>query len=429
MNQAALFASVPNEALTPLAERLRPRSFDDVVGQDHLLKEGAFASQLSSRQFMNTIFWGPPGCGKTTIARLMADVSDAEYVGLSAIDANTASLRDVFKKAKAMHQDGRRTLLFIDEIHRFNKAQQDLFLPYMEDGTIILIGATTENPSFELNNALLSRAQVLTLKALDDTAMAQMLSAVERIETPLPLDAEARQALISMAQGDGRFLIGLCEALLAYEGDELTQNTLKDYLSQRAALYDASGDIHYNLLSAFHKSLRSSDVNASLYWAARMLEGGEDPMVVIRRMVAMAAEDIGMADPNALPQALAAKQAYDFVGWPDARQAIAQAVIYLATAPKSNASYRALDAARAIARETSDLAPPMHALNAPTSMMKEHGYGEGYIYDHDEADGISALPYLPESLQGTQFYTPVERGFEREIRKRLAYLEKKKHPA
>ncbi|MCL4136027.1 UNVERIFIED_CONTAM: hypothetical protein GTU68_001539 [Idotea baltica] len=337
MNQSSLFATSNNK---PLAEVLRPQSFEEVVGQDHLLKEGAFATQLSSGKFINTIFWGPPGCGKTTIARLMASASDTEYVGLSSIDANTATLRTVFEKAKAVQKDGKKTLLFIDEIHRFNKVQQDLFLPYMENGTIVLVGATTENPSFALNNALLSRSQ--------------------------------------------------------------------------------------NLLSAFHKSLRSSDVNAALYWSARMLEGGEDPMVILRRMVAMASEDIGLADPQALTQALAAKEAYDFVGWPDSRQAIAQAVIYLATAPKSNAGYEAMNKALEMARKTSNIAPPMHALNAPTHLMKEQGYGKGYIYDHNTSEGISRLSYLPKELKDIVFYQPVERGFEREILKRLAYIQKQK---
>jgi len=422
MNQSTLFTKSDHQ---PLAESLRPQSFEEVVGQDHLLKEGAFATQLTSGQFINTIFWGPPGCGKTTIARLMASASDAEYVGLSSIDANTATLRTVFERAKAIRLDGKRTLLFIDEIHRFNKVQQDLFLPYMENGTITLVGATTENPSFALNNALLSRSQVLPLYALDDIALEKILAQVESAEKiKLPITDNARKTLIQMASGDGRFFIGLCEALLQYKGaDVLDREALASYLSQRAALYDSSGDIHYNLLSAFHKSLRSSDVNAALYWSARMLEGGEDPMVILRRMVAMASEDIGLADPQALIQALAAKEAYDFVGWPDSRQAIAQAIIYLATAPKSNAGYEAMNKALEKARETSNFTPPMHALNAPTRLMKEQGYGEGYIYDHNTSEGISPLSYLPKELQNLTFYHPVERGFEREILKRLAYIQ------
>ncbi len=425
MTQSTLFNHSDNR---PLAERLRPQSFDDIVGQDHLLKAGAFSRQIATGMFSNTIFCGPPGCGKTTMARLMANLGNAEYIALSAIDANTAILRDVFKQAQAHQKDGRKTILFIDEIHRFNKSQQDLFLPYMEDGTLILVGATTENPSFALNNALLSRAQVLTLKTLDAPSLEKILTRIEELEkTPLPLNQDARKTLINMAHGDGRFFIGLCEGLLNIQSDTpLNEQDLRSYLSQRAALYDASGDAHYNLLSAFHKSLRSSDVDAALYWCARMLEGGEDPLVIIRRMVAMASEDIGLADPQALVQTLAAKQAYEFVGWPDSRQAIAQAVIYLATAPKSNAGYSAINLALKKARETASLQPPMHALNAPTRLMKEQGYSDGYIYDHNTETGISPLSYLPEAIKHDSFYKPVERGFEREIQKRISYINKNK---
>ena len=421
---AELFASL---APTPLAERLRPRVLGEILGQDHLLgPEGPLGRMLEARKLGSLILWGPPGCGKTTIARLLAEAVDLHFEPLSAVFSGVADLRRVFEAARQRRKDGKGTLLFVDEIHRFNRAQQDGFLPYVEDGTVTLIGATTENPSFELNAALLSRCQVLVLRRLDDAALSTLLARVEEaIGRKLPVDEEGRQALFAMADGDGRYMIGLAEQLAQLKDKEpVPPSRLATLLQKRAPLYDKGQEAHYNLISALHKSLRGSDVDAALYWFARMLDGGEDPKYIARRLVRFAVEDIGMADPQALTQTLAAWETYDRLGSPEGELAIAQAVIYLGTAPKSNAGYAAFGAAKRAAKTHGSLTPPMHILNAPTKLMKEIGYGQGYEYDHNAADGFSGQNYFPDGMAREEFYRPVERGFEREIVKRLDYWKK-----
>ncbi|MDO9459879.1 MAG: replication-associated recombination protein A [Alphaproteobacteria bacterium] len=399
---------------------------DDVVGQDHLvgvdapLRRMALAGKLTS-----LILWGPPGTGKTTIARLLTAGSNLHFEQLSAVFSGVADLRKVFEQARTRRRDGVGTLLFVDEIHRFNRAQQDGFLPYVEDGTIVLIGATTENPSFELNAALLSRAQVMVLRRLDDDNLETLLVRAEAVMgKPLPLTADARATLRAMADGDGRFVLNLAQELYALDvAEPLDPSQLVETVQRRAPVYDKAQEGHYNLISALHKTLRGSDTDAALYYLARMLSAGEDPLYIARRMVRFAVEDIGLADPNALVQALAAKDAYDFLGSPEGELALVQAVIYLGTAPKSNAVYRASKAANAAAREQGSLSPPKHILNAPTKMMREQGYGAGYQYDHDTAEGFSGQNYFPEEMPRQKFYVPTERGFEREVIKRLAYWE------
>jgi putative ATPase len=416
-----------SQAPRPLADRLRPAAMGDVVGQDHLVgAEGPIGRMIASGRLASMILWGPPGTGKTTIARLLADATDLEFVPLSAVFSGVADLRKAFDAARERRAGGRGTLLFIDEVHRFNRAQQDGFLPNVEDGTVTLVGATTENPSFELNAALLSRCQVLILNRLDDAALEQLAARAEAVEGRLlPLTADARAALRAMADGDGRYLLNLAEELFAL-GDPgpLDTAALTEVVQQRAPLYDKSQEGHFNLISALHKSLRGSDGDAALYWLARMLTGGEDPRYIARRLTRFAVEDIGLADPDALGHAIAAWEAYERLGSPEGELALAQLVIYLGTAPKSNAAYRAYGAAMGAAKETGSLMPPKHILNAPTGLMKEIGYGAGYQYDHDTEDGFSGQDYFPEDMTRRQFYAPGERGFEREIRKRLDYWER-----
>ncbi len=381
---------------------------------------------LDSGTLASMVFWGPPGCGKTTIAQLLADEVKLAFEPLSAVFSGVADLRKVFERAKQRRVAGEATLLFVDEIHRFNRSQQDGFLPYVEDGTVVLLGATTENPSFELNAALLSRCQVFVLHRLDRGALETLLARAEAVEErSLPLDAEARESLIAMADGDGRFLLNLCEELFRLpEGDTLDSARLADTVQRRAPVYDKGQDSHYNLISALHKSLRGSDTDAGLYWLARMLAGGEEPRYIARRLLRFAYEDIGLADPDAAVQALTAWETYERLGSPEGELAIAQAVIYLGSAPKSNAAYRAFGAASRSAKETGSLSPPKHILNAPTDLMKDLGYGAGYQYDHDAEDGFSGQNYFPDDMPREGFYTPVDRGFEREIRKRLAYWDR-----
>ena len=412
------------QAPKPLAERLRPSALAEVVGQDHLIAPDApLGRMLAEGALSSIILWGPPGTGKTTIARLLAEGTDLAFEPLSAVFSGVADLRRVFDAARQRRAMGQGTLLFVDEIHRFNRAQQDGFLPFVEDGTVILVGATTENPSFELNGALLSRAQVLVLRRLDDAALEILLQRAETLlDKTLPLTDEGRSALKAMADGDGRYMLGQVEQLSHYKGKEaLDAKGLAGVVQKRAPLYDKGQESHYNLISALHKSLRGSDTDAALYWMARMLEGGEDPLFLLRRLARFAVEDIGLADPNALPQAIAAWELYTRLGSPEGDLAIAQLVIYLGSAPKSNAAYKALSAARRAARETGSLMPPMHILNAPTRMMKDLGYGTGYVYDHDTGEGFSGQNYFPDGMKRQEFYNPVDRGFEREIRKRLDY--------
>jgi len=409
----------------PLADKLRPKSIDQVVGQNHLLgPDGALGRMVATGRVSSLILWGPPGTGKTTIARLLAGHADLAFEQISAIFSGVADLKKMFEAAKIRRMNGRGTLLFVDEIHRFNRSQQDGFLPYVENGTIILIGATTENPSFEINSALLSRMQVLVLNRHDDTALEELLVRAEaEIGGRLPLDEEARLTLKAMADGDGRFLLNCVETLHDLAGGQtFGAQDLGKLLQKRAPSYDKDRDGHYNLISAFHKSLRGSDVDGALYWMARMLTAGEDPLYVIRRMVRFASEDIGMADPEAIHQALAAKNAYEFLGSPEGEGQIAQAVIYLATAPKSNSAYMAEKAVKTAAKKTGSLMPPAHILNAPTELMKNLGYGKDYAYDHDTEMGVSGQNYFPDDMNRQEFYKPVARGFERDIQKRLAYF-------
>jgi len=411
----------------PLADRLRPESIAEVVGQDHLLSgNGPIGRMVSNGRLASMVLWGPPGCGKTTIARLLALETDLEFEPLSAVFSGVADLRKVFERATARRAGGKGTLLFIDEIHRFNRAQQDGFLPYVEDGTVTLIGATTENPSFEINAALLSRSQVFVLNRLDDVALEELLNRSEAIEDrTIPVDADARLSLKAMADGDGRYLLNLAEELFALDRDTVLDTAqLIETVQKRAPLYDKGQEGHYNLISALHKSLRGSDVDAALYWLARMLTGGEDPRFIARRLARAAVEDIGLADPQALPQALAAWEAYERIGSPEGELALAQCTIYLTSAPKSNAAYNAYGAAMRSARDTGSLMPPKHILNAPTGLMKDLGYGSGYEYDHNADEGFSGQDYFPDDIARQSFYQPVARGFEREISKRLEYWDK-----
>jgi putative ATPase len=425
-----------SQAPRPLADRLRPAHIGEVVGQDHLLSPDApIGRMLAAGRLASMILWGPPGCGKTTIARLLADRTNLHFEPLSAVFSGVADLRKVFEAAKHRRQGGGQgTLLFVDEIHRFNRAQQDGFLPYVEDGTVTLVGATTENPSFELNAALLSRCQVMVLRRLDDAALELLLSRAEALEgRALPVTPEAREALRAMADGDGRFLLNLAEEVFALHAPEpLDAARLAATVQRRAPVYDKDREGHYNLISALHKSLRGSDVDAALYWFARMLDGGEDPLYIARRLIRFAVEDIGLADPQAIVQAMAGTETYERLGSPEGELALAQVVIYLGTAPKSNAGYKAYGAARRSAKETGSLMPPMHILNAPTRMMKDIGYGKGYQYDHDAEEGFSGQNYFPDGMPRQRFYRPVERGFERELVKRLDYwakLRAKRHSA
>jgi putative ATPase len=419
-------ATEPPSKDAPLADRLRPASLDEVVGQEHLTgPTGAIGRMVAAGKLSSIILWGPPGTGKTSIARLLANAVGLRFVALSAVFSGVADLKKIFAEARQIAKAGQRTLLFVDEIHRFNRAQQDGFLPFVEDGTIILVGATTENPSFELNAALLSRAQVLILHRLDERALSELLSRAERVSgQPLPLDEQARAALVASADGDGRFVLNQAETLLDLKLDTpLDPARLAALLQRRVAVYDKDREGHYNLISALHKSLRGSDPQAALYYLARMLTAGEQPLYLLRRLVRFASEDIGLADPQALVQCLAAKDSYDFLGSPEGELAIVQATLYCATAPKSNAAYVAQKAAWRSAKETGSLMPPMNIVNAPTKLMKDVGYGKGYAYDHDAEDGFSGANYWPEEMERQTFYTPVDRGFEAKLKERLAYWE------
>jgi len=408
----------------PLAEQLRPKNLDEIVGQDHLLASGGFIrAAIESGRPLSIILWGPPGCGKTSIARLYAKAFSMRFESLSAIFSGIADLRKIIKESQDSPLFGQGTVLFVDEIHRFNKAQQDAFLPFIENGTIILVGATAENPSFYLNNALLSRVRVLKLNALDDKALVQLIHHYETQRKKLKISQEVRELLMKLSQGDGRYLFNLLESLESITSpEELDIETLKTFLQRRAPLYDKGDDQHYNIISALHKSIRGSDPDAALYWFARMLEGGEEPLFIARRLIRMASEDIGLADPQALSLAISARDAYEMLGSPEGELALAEMVVYLALAPKSNAIYTAYKQAREIASETAHLDPPHIILNAPTPLMKKIGYGAGYQYDHDTAQGFSGQNYFPDGLERQEFYNPVERGFEREMRKRIAYF-------
>ena len=422
----------------PFADYLRPKTLEELVGQDHLVGvDGALFKMLQAGNLPSMILWGTPGCGKTTLARILANNSDLHFEQISAVFSGVQDLRKVFDAAKIRKQNGHGTLLFVDEIHRFNKSQQDAFLPVLEDGTIILIGATTENPSFELNAALLSRAQVFVLKRLDDDALELLLiRAEEEKGCKLPLDKEARSTLKAIADGDGRYILTMAEQILntvtsgtknnSSQLQKMNVEALLELIQRRAPLYDKGDDAHFNLISCFHKSLRGSDVDGALYWMARMLQGGENPEYILRRMTCVASEDISNADPHALPLVIAAWQAYERLGLPEGELAMAQAVTYLATAPKSNASYLAIKAANIVAKETGSLMPPKHAMNAPTKLMKDYGYSEGYRYDHDTKEGFSGQNYFPEDMARQEFYKPVERGFERDIKKRMEFFAKRR---
>ena len=413
----------------PLAERLRPRALDEVVGQEHLTgPEGALGRMVAAGKLSSLILWGPPGTGKTSIARLLADAVGLRFVAISAVFSGVADLKKIFAEAKHAARIGQRTLLFVDEIHRFNRTQQDGFLPFVEDGTVTLVGATTENPSFELNAALLSRCQVLILHRLDRVALDKLVTRAEaEVERLLPVTTDARDALVASADGDGRFLLNQVETLFDVAIDDpLGPAELAQFLQRRVAVYDKDREGHYNLISALHKSLRGSDPQAALYYMARMLTAGEEPLYVLRRLVRFASEDIGLADPQALVQCLAAKDAYDFLGSPEGELAIVQACLYLATAPKSNAAYAAQKAAWRSAKETGSLMPPMNIVNAPTKLMKQVGYGKGYAYDHDSEDGFSGANYWPEGMSAQDYYTPTERGFEAKLRERLAFWDEKR---
>ena len=417
------------QAPRPLADRLRPQTLAQVVGQQHLLAADAPIGRMVAEHHLNSmILWGPPGCGKTTIARLLAQGTDLDFVSLSAVFSGVADLRKVFDAAARRREAGQGTLLFVDEIHRFNRAQQDGFLPFVENGTVILVGATTENPSFELNGALLSRAQVFVLNRLDDQAVETLLTRAEESEgRTLPLDPAARERLRALADGDGRYVLNLAEMLFGLpKGTELDEAGLAEAVQRRAPLYDKGEEGHYNLISALHKSVRGSDVDASLYWLCRMLDGGEDPRYLARRITRMATEDIGLADPQALPLALAAWENYERLGSPEGELGLAQVVIYLASAPKSNSAYVAFGAARRAAKAHGSLMPPKHILNAPTKLMRNLGYGQGYEYDHDAPDAFSGQDYFPDEMARETYFRPVDRGFERELAKRLDWWARKR---